>query len=117
MTLPNGTAALIPDFSPPPEQGSQFDLNGRRFTLLARLPLPLLERVMVVQEMEGIARLAALLDLLPAFVIPADREDFAAALRSEETPLGTNGLTAMFAWIVEQVTGRPTESPSPSSAG
>jgi len=117
MTLPNGTSALIPDFTPAAEAGAQFDLNGRRYTLLARLPLPLLERVMVVQNMEGLERLQALLDLLPAFLIPADREEFAAALRSDDDPIGVNGLTAMFTWIVEMVTGRPTESPSPSSAG
>lgn len=88
-----------------------FKLGGEMFTACAELPAGvLLDMGAAFTSQDAMAGFDLFTELFQVIVAPDDQERFAAAVRT----VGLSTVMDLVQWIVEESTGRPFETPSPS---
>lgn len=91
-----------------------FTLGGREWHCVTDLPItPVLDvaDVLDLDEMDP-AAMRAITSLLTCVVVPDEREAFTETLRTEG--VGIRTLMEVISWAMEELSGRPLPSASPS---
>lgn len=91
------------------KEGHSFTLAGQVFRTKAIAP------VAAFRDKE--TGLDAAIMFLKRVLVPEDREKFDALMADEDAPISPYQVDQIATWIIEETSGRPTESPDTSGTG
>jgi hypothetical protein len=96
----------------------QFKIGGEVFT---RRPAVRPEAMTAYEDLTPGASASEAVEvidnLILAFLEPSDHERYRALREREEDPLNVTDLNDLVRWLIIETTRRPTQQPSPSTAG
>lgn len=90
-----------------------FTLGGEQFTTTPELPAVPMLRLAAVADKEGAEGATAFYQFLQAMLVEEDVARFEAMAMRER--IGMERLGEVVAWLIEEMTGRPTQPPSASA--
>lgn len=91
------------------KEGHSFTLGGQTFHTKAIAP------VAAFRDKE--TGLDAAIMFLKRLLVPDDREAFEALLANEDAPISPFQIDQIASWLIEETSGRPTDSPGSSGTG
>jgi hypothetical protein len=69
------------------------------------------------KELSATENVQEIVDSIPKFIEPDGDERIRKLLSSTESPVPIGQVNALYEWLLEVTSGRPTVPPSPSEAG
>jgi hypothetical protein len=91
------------------KEGHSFTLAGQVFRTKAIAP------VAAFRDKE--TGLDAAIMFLKRLLVPEDREAFDLLMDNEDAPISPHQIDQIATWLIEETSGRPTESPAGSGSG